>query len=315
MVRIFASGVFGSDYDLWGAWSFTDERTRNRLADDIAEDDWCLAIGMQSKHTPEHERGRLLALLKIGPELIETRQMVEAAHWRRSVEQFGDRKWRYAFPIRHVERFDSGPDGLPRRKDILSRIDRDNLYMQVGRYYLELRSEEVQRVLALPRTHEPNIYQSPVSAFASRLLKRPRGPRPSPGTRLLTTQSGPAATYLAVLTGTAAHLFSQRFNHPDLAFWKLGFSRSPERRLQELNAFLPCEQTLCWAPVLTQWHEDEINAYAMEQRMFDLLEQQGHRLIKGEMFALDEGAVQLLWHDAKRSAARPNGPVVVSTGW
>lgn len=72
MPRIFASGVFGSDYHLWGAWSFSDKGTRDRLARIIEPEDWCLAIGMTSTHTPEHERGRLLALLKIGPELIET---------------------------------------------------------------------------------------------------------------------------------------------------------------------------------------------------------------------------------------------------
>ena len=117
MPRIFASGVFGSDYDLWGAWSFTDRGTRDRLAETISDEDWCLAIGMTSTHSPVHERGRLLALLKIGPELIRTQEMVEPEHWRRTVELHGPGKWLYGFPIKYVERFEIGPDGLPRRRE------------------------------------------------------------------------------------------------------------------------------------------------------------------------------------------------------
>lgn len=314
MPRIFASGVFGSDYDLWGAWSFSDRGTRDKLASEIQDEDWCLAIGMTSEHTPEHERGRLLALLRIGPELIDTRELVEPEHWRRTVETHGPGKWSYAFPIRTVERFVEGPDGLPRRNHVLPRIDRENRYMQVGRYYLELDPEETARVLSLPRVPDFHIYSTPVSAFASRLLKRRKGPPPQPGTRILSATSGPAATYAMRLEGSAlVAAVAPVVQGAHEGVWKIGFSNNPERRLNELNAYLPSEDSLHWRLIRHQWHEDEINAYAMEQRIFELAAERRVNRFKGEMLAAEESAITRLWDDALKSARRPRGPVVVQT--
>jgi hypothetical protein len=312
VTRIFASGVFGSDYDLWGAWSFTDRRTRDKLARTIGDDDWCLAIGMTSTYTPERERGRLLALLKIGPELIGTREMVEPEHWRRSVEEHGVGKWEHGFPIRSVERFVPTGDGLPTRREVLPRVDAENRYMQVGRYFLELMPEEVARVLALPRTVDPSIYQSATSAFSSRLRRGFTGPPPTNGTRLLTTTSGPAATYLALLTGSAATPVAQPvLAGPRDLVWKIGFSNAPDRRLAELNAHLPCAGSLRWELTRTQWHEDEINAWAMEQRIFELGSLRGANRFKGEMIAANRDLIDALWADARASAVRPSQPVEV----
>lgn len=312
MPRIFASGVFGSDYDLWGAWSFTDRGTRNKLAETISDEDWCLAIGMTSTHTPVHEQGRLLALLRIGPELIRTQEMVEPEHWQRTVKLHGPGKWLYGFPIAHVERFEAGPDGLPRRRDILPRIDAENRYMQVGRFFMELDVEETARVLALPRTRDPNIFRTPVSEFAARLLKARNGPPPSSGTRLLSAKSGPAATYLMVLGGSACDaVIAPIAADRSKSVWKVGFSRDPERRLGELNAYLPSDATLHWRLIRAQWHEDEINAWAMEQRIFALVTERRANRFKGEMLCDSEGLVEALWNEALQSTCRPRGPVEV----
>jgi hypothetical protein len=312
MPRIFASGVFGSDYDLWGAWSFTDRRTRDKLAKIISDEDWCLAIGMTSSHTPPHERGRLLALLRIGPEPIQTKQMVEPEHWRRTVETHGPGKWLHGFPIKHVERFEPQPDGLPKRSRVLPRIDAENRYMQVGRYFLELNAEETDRVLALRRLEDRNIYRTPVAEFAARLLKARNGPPPSSKTRLLSAASGPAATYLMSLEGSARDpvIAPIRTGYRECV-WKVGFSRDPERRLKELNAYLPSEVTLHWRLIRTQWHQDEINAWALEQRIFALAKERRANRFKGEMLCGSGELLDQLWTEALGSTPRPCGPVEI----
>lgn len=310
--RIFASGVFGSDYDLWGAWSFTDAGTRNKLGAVIGPDDYCLAIGMTSLHTPPHERGRLLSLLKIGPEQIWTRDLVDPDHWRRSVERFGDKKWLHAFPIRSVERFDAGPGGLPERSAILPRIGSENRYMQVGRYYLELTPGEVERVLALPRTPEPRIFSSPIREFASRLLKIRNGPPPSTRTRTLTAHSGPAATYLMELSGSALEsVVSTILGRPSERVFKVGFSGDPARRLIQLNAYLPCDESLNWKLARTQWHEDEINAWAMEQRIFAIIADRQANRFKGEMLTAELEEIDAFWSEAMSTTQRPTEPIEV----
>ncbi len=304
---MFASGVYGSDYDVWGAWSFSDVGTRNKLAREIGPDDYCLAIGMMNADTPAHERGRLISLIKIGPELIDTPQLVHPDKWRQSLRDYGER-WMHGFPIRSVERFDNPP----LRADILPRIAAKNLYRVVGRHFVELTPAEVTRVLSLPRTPDTNIYSTPVSAFASRLLRTRRGPRPAPGTRTLKSTSGPAATYQLELRGNALAEVVESLSLDGRAkVWKIGFSTNPERRLQQVNAYMPCEEGLCWKLVDQQWHEDEINAWAMEQRIFDLLQDQGINPIKGEIVCVRVVQLDEAWNEARRTARRPTEPVVV----
>lgn len=305
--RIFASGVYGSDFDVWGAWSFSDAGTRNRLGEEIGPNDYCLSIGMMGNDTPEHERGRLLALIRIGPEQILTPELVHPDKWRQSVQRYGQR-WMYAFPIRSVERFDE----RPLRSLILPRIGRENLYRTVGRHFVELTSGEVSKVLALPRTADPNIYTTTVSAFASRLLKTRRGPIPKPGERTLTAKSGPAATYCLELVGSAVSQATEPLGlNPSLKILKVGFSTNPERRIGEINAYLPCEDALCWKLVRCQWHEDEINAWAMEQRIFDFLEDRGIPPLKGEIVCAGADEFTAFWEAALRTSERPSHSVSV----
>lgn len=305
--RIFASGVYGSDFDVWGAWSFSDAGTRNKLGEEIGPDDYCLSIGMTGSDTPEHERGRLLALVKIGPEQILTPELVHPDKWRQSVQRYGER-WMHAFPIRSVERFDEPP----LRSLILPRIGKENLYRTVGRHFVELSPIEVDRVLALPRTPDMNIYTTAISAFASRLLKSRRGPIPKPGRRTLTAKSGPAATYCLELVGPAvAKVIEPLGLNPSKRIFKVGFSSNPERRKGEINAYLPCEEALCWTLVRAQWHEDEINAWAMEQRIFDLLEERELPPLKGEIVCAEPDEFGSYWATALRTAERPTSPVTV----
>jgi hypothetical protein len=306
--RIFATGVYGSDFDLWGAQSFSDAKTRDKLGRIIGPNDYCLTIGMTSQNdVPEHERGRLLALVKIGPEPIMTEQLVHPRKWQESLKNYGDR-WRFGFPIRSVERFDD----RPLRSDILPRIGRENLYRVVGRHFVELTPQEVTRVLALPRTPDTNIYTTPVSAFASRLLGKRRGPRPSRKTRTLSPKSGPAVTYCLELAGTLAGPMKEALGlSPNEQILKIGFSTSLDRRADAINSYLPCEEALCWKPMKTQWHEDEINAWSMEQQIFDLIEQAGIERLKGEIVCLSPDKLNDVWEQARRTAKRPSGKIAV----
>ena len=305
--RIFASGVYGSDYDVWSAWSFTDRGTRNRLALTIGPDDYCLAVGMMKRDTPAHERGRLISLIKVYPELVSTPDFVHPNKWRQSLKDYGER-WMYALPIRSVERF-SPP---PLRADVLPRIASRNLYRVVGRHYVELTPDEVKRVLTFPRVDEPDIYRPASTTFTRRTSGKRRGPKPSPRSRQLSPRSGPAATYRLELVGPAcAHVIKPlRLTH-NFKVMKIGFSRDPERRLEQINAFLPCQESLRWRLADQYWHKDEINAWAMEQEIFDIFEELKRYPLKGEIICCSDDEVQRIWASAARTAQRPTKPVYV----
>lgn len=308
--RIFATGVYGSDFHVWGAQSFSDAKTRNKLGELMGPDDFCLTVGMTSElDVPEHERGRLLALTKIGPEQIMTADLVHPRKWQESLARYGPR-WLYGFPVRSVERFDDPP----LRSVILPRIAKDNLYMALARYFVELQPEEVERVLALPRHLDTNIYTTPRSAFATRLRKKHRGPKPSKlQTRVLSHTSGPADTYCLELVGQLAGAIQKTLRRaPEERVFKVGYTASIDRRLLEINAYMPCEKALYWREIKTQTHDDEINAWAMEQRIFDLLDDRGIECIKGEIFCATSDQVEHAWTEALITTERPKDPVIVA---
>ena len=200
---------------------------------------------------------------------------------------------------------------------ILPRLHDDNLHMKLATNYVELTQDEASAVLEAPRTPVPETWSTPLSAFATRRLGlAPRGPRPSPGVRTLSIESGPAATYCFVLEGTALRPILANiapFGN-SLRICKIGFSNDPERRRRELNAYLPDSRTLEWRPVLAEWHVDEVNAWTMEQEVFRHLRAQEAAHVRGEIYALTESDLTVAWFSAVRTSKRPMDPVRVTIG-
>jgi len=308
-MNIYASSEWGSNLERWGAWGFTDKKTRDRLARTIKPDDYVLSIGTRGKETSETERGRLLLLMRIGTELIATRDLVDPEYWNKIVAQKGvGEPWPFGFPIKSAERFDNPP----LRSMILPRLDKENLHITLARHFIQLTREEVGAVLSLPRTPDTNIYSTPTTAFASRMRGQGKGPPPFIGSRTLTTMSGTAATYCMELTGAAAsHLIEPLKKESGQSVFKVGFSNDPDRRRGELNAFLPCESTAHWFKVRVQWHDDEINAWALEQEIFNILGNSGINRFKGEMIIATRSEIEAAWEAARKSAQRPEHEVII----
>lgn len=153
---------------------------------------------------------------------------------------------------------------------------------------------------------------TPSTQFVAKLMKPPKGPPPVVGQRVLSADSGPAATYWFELSGSAAqHVVGHLLTGPNDRVFKVGFSKHPKLRLEQVNSYLPCPETLCWQPVKEQWHEDEINAYAMEQKVFDLLVSSGVDWWSGELFVASAERVELCWQEARATAERPTDTVAV----
>ena len=65
---------------------------------------------------------------------------------------------------------------------------------------------------------------------------------------------------------------------------------------------------------MTDWHADEVNAWAMEQEIFMQLRRRGVMPIKGEIYALRETDLITAWQSAITTAKRPTPPVQVTIG-
>lgn len=312
--KIFATLAWGFDPEHWGAVGFSNEGVRNRLASELwSSDGLVLTMGTTGEETPVELRGRLLGLHRLGTMAIATEELVEPQRWQDHIcDNGGEPKWPFGLPIREAEEFDDPP----LRAELLPRLHKENLHRKLASNYELLTAEEARRVLALPRRRVERIWASVAADFAAHLTKPPKGPRPSPGQRVLSRSSGPAATYCFRLEGSAIALVSANIA-PSWRQWtvyKVGFSNDPERRRRELNAYLPDEATLRWATFMAQWHADEINAWAMEQEVFRQLLSRSAAHVKGEILAARPSVLEASWSAAIGSARRPGGPVLVNAG-
>ncbi|WP_336976346.1 GIY-YIG nuclease family protein [Brevundimonas nasdae] len=313
--KIYATLAWGFSPELWGSIGFSTEKVRNNLADELRRSPGLvLTMGTMGEETAETERGRLLGLHKMATRPIPTQDTVDPDRWVEHVAGNGGHpKWPFGLPIISAERFLS----LPLRVQLLPRFHDENLHRKLASNYELLTPEEVVRVLAQPREAVPKIWASPRASFSTRILTRPpNGPPPARGQRMLSAHSGPAATYCFRLVGSAlAHV--TRYVTPStsgLEVFKVGFSNSPDRRLRELNAYLPDEATLGWKMAWAQWHGDEINAWTMEQQVFRILRARQVKHIKGEIFAATEAQIRDVFIEAQRVAERPEHAPVVAVG-
>lgn len=63
--------------------------------------------------------------------------------------------------------------------------------------------------------------------------------------------------------------------------------------------------------ILEQWHDDEINAWAMVQQVFAALSGLGAHRFKREMVTATPGALQAAWTRGRVEAVRPQQEVWV----
>ncbi len=234
---IFATLAWGFGPDTWGAIGFSNEKTRNALADDLRKKGGSvLTIGTMGTETGPADKGRLLGLHSVSTTPIRTEELVEPTVWSQHLhENGGTPKWPFGLPIISAERFD---DPRPPRRQLLPRLHDDGLHMKLATNYEELTPEEAALVLGASRTPVSHIWSTPLSAFAVRRIGSfPKGPKPSPGVRALSIQSGPAATYCFVLAGTALDRVAVNVAPPGrgLTVYKVGSRTTPSGGARNLT--------------------------------------------------------------------------------
>jgi hypothetical protein len=147
MVQIFASGFYGFDLDRWAAFSFSRESTRDRLLRTMRPGDYALHfIPGNATKADIGIRGRLMALLRLDLRAVRTADWVDP-EWESRADI--DR-WPYALPILEVLTFESPP----RIRDIIPRFYEKGLMRSASTFFVQLTSEEVDRVLSLKTDSE-----------------------------------------------------------------------------------------------------------------------------------------------------------------
>lgn len=131
-----------------------------------------------------------------------------------------------------------------------------------------------------------------------------KAPRPERG-----PTRGPKPTDWAGMVsrsvGGSAYTYAFRFGSSEV--WKIGWTENIDERLSSVNKHVPMEVTqAAWEPTLAHPHPSKADAYAMEQRLLELLNK--HRT-NGERVRCTEAQIKEAWALVLREWTSPrSGP-------
>lgn len=314
-MKVFATKVWGYEPERWAVLGFSREGSRNRLAGQIAPEDWVLHIGTRSaKETRTEDRGIALGIARVSEAAIATADAVEPALWAEYLAENGGRpKWPYGLPMVEARRFVSPPEErdeyllIPRFRDA-------NLALVLATDAVELEPEEAATILALPWASCTLFDSAPLREAQDRAamrqsLRARRSPiQPTFGERTSAYVAQPACTYVFELVGKGLNsaVGDQMVGGKrGKRVYKVGYAIDAAKRVASLNFGLPNLRVLSWKVRFRHEHDDPIAAVAMEAEMHELLDKfTAPDAGNTEVFFCDESALLDAWQRAIGSAAR-----------
>jgi hypothetical protein len=277
-MKIFATRVWGFDPAYWPVITFGLEGNRDRLLKQSQVGDCIVFVGTQNAPTHESERGRLLGIAQIGRIATDTLSVVpQSVLHPHDYDEYGNFRWPKALAMTRAWAFNE----KPLLKDVLSKQLPFNATAQA----VLLSDEDAERIknlraaeIVIPSSHTIEKLQKLEMALSNG--KPTKGVIPSAWNSNVTrTLGNPSVTY------------AMRYGTTDC--WKIGHTTNTQQRLNEVKKHIPHEITNAqWALYLTQKWADENMAYAMEQKLFSLLEKQR---TEGERVRCSEALLMESW--------------------
>ncbi|NKK72781.1 hypothetical protein GFM13_20840 [Rhizobium leguminosarum bv. viciae] len=255
MMKLFATRIWGMGFERVPIATFGMKGHVDRLLRLAGRGDRLLFVGTQTERTDEINRGRLLGMAEIGFEPLRTLDLVGRADLdARDFDAAGNFKFPHAVALTRAGRFDPAP----RLVETISR----QLTMVATSGVQEIEDPyEIASILALPAI-EISLPLLPELDAMRRLndaLRNSTGPKPrSEGYVVAEPAEGTAWTY------------GLRFGKRNV--WKIGWATDVDGRCDDINQHIPTELGLeHWSVALRQRMMSRDTAYAMEQRILELL--------------------------------------------
>lgn len=280
-MKLFVTRVWDFDPLRWPVITFGLEGNRDNLIRDSAPGDRIVFVGTLKDPTPEKLRGRILGMAEIGRRAVETLDVLGSdARRPDDFDAQGNFKWPKAILMLKAWRFDPQPILL----DVLS----EQLPYHATSQAVLLSPEDSEAILELNAIE----VELPVTEALkkARLLDQALSQgRPT---------TGPTPTSWNGSTGRNvnrnAYTYAFRFGNSEV--WKVGHAVDVVERLHEINKHVPTEiLKLEWHAVMQQSWGSEVDAHAMEQRVFEALKP--YRTV-GERLKCKEQILMQAWMTA-----------------
>lgn len=256
-MKIFATRVWGFNPATWPVITFGLEGNRDRLLKKSEIGDCILFVGTQNAPTDETERGRLLGIAQIGRIPVETLNVLaESVISPNDYDERGNFRWPKALAMTRAWAFPS----KPLLKDVLA----EQLPYNATTQAVLLTDADAAAVMGLPGDEITIPLSEPIENLRVLEAALSRG-NPTRGV-IPVAWSGVVTRTL----GNPSVTYAMRYGTTDC--WKIGHTVDTKQRLSDVNKHIPHEVTgVQWALFRVQKWEDETMAYAMEQKLFNIL--------------------------------------------
>lgn len=300
------------NYFLTKTWGFnpathpvlgiSDFGARRTFLRNSSENDWVLIAGTAQPPTKNDERGRLLGIVRLGRNEVDTEDVLNRLGTPihiRDRDKNHRYLWPYALPMLEAYRFVDKPlissvfgDGLPGFAWVknLRNISNANCHLNDALAAIEeLRKERVE-IAEIPEFKRQEYQQRMLAAGIT-------GPGPASNRSAGSVKVGTPVTYCLKMSGTKR-----------IDVFKVGFTNNLDRRHKELNQGLVSTITgFGWDQYAQQAQESGINAYICEQRMHEALSKyrvNGER----EIYKLPEKELLSVWNNTVAETANYMSP-------
>jgi hypothetical protein len=308
--ELWLTSFWGFDPADWGCIGFADEARRSRYLR-LSKPGSLVAIYVTKSRGPESMRGKVVGVLEVSHQTGHASEFISGDRWAEK-EKNPEYKGKWLFAVRATRAWRIIPEDWKPVEELLPIAYASANAEFIGSNGVRVSEAEAKKLFQL-EVYETPVYgqnariDGTISKLATAILPS-RAVPPAAGPYWVGETDGPKYLYILELKGdTAAYLGRPADRVDGMSIIKVGFSRSPLARRDEIQSAYPRGQF--------QWevrypenidepppYPDAMVAITGEDAMKKRLVDEGAEVLGGEFFLADEGQIIRTWYAGKYAA-------------
>lgn len=297
--QVWLTSFYGFDPDKWGVLTFTREGDRRKFLQNSKPG--ALVVSYATKGSKHKHAGRLLGVEQITHVKGDSKEFIDPYAWKEKQSEDPD-IWNYG--VKAVRAWKIPLEHSPTIEEFANETYSVDVARTIGSRCKLLTSNEAKKLLKLPFQVVPVFGGFPADLVPIQTggkAFKPTKAGPVSKQPFLTSESeGPKHLYILILKGEIEAFVDCEVGNQKII--KVGFSVSPEVRMQTFNSSLPGDR-ISWEIYHTTFGENyapfasSFPALAGEQAMKDYLHENATSL-GGEFFLADDIYIEKAWKKA-----------------
>lgn len=236
---VWLTSYYGYDPENWGLLAFTMIEDRAKFLRESKPG--ALVVIYGTKNLGGDEGGKVLGVQQVSHVIGSAQDYVEPGHWAAKQRESAD-QWNFA--VQCVRAWKIPVEYRPTVEEFAPQTYSTDYAQTIGRRGRKLTADEARKLLAMPLYEIPVYRGAPVDVGPPKtgpVVFAPSKPGPvSQQPYMVPEAEGPKHLYILRLRGKVKHFIDGELDGRDIV--KVGFSVSPDTRMQAFNAALPGNQ-------------------------------------------------------------------------